>query len=112
MTDRDLRRENEALRDRISALSTASLRISASLVLETVLREVLESARSLTDAHFGAIAIIDQAGAPQDFVTSGFTEAEHRVMVEWSEGPRLTTVKSCPAVGFHSGRAQRRVDVP
>ena len=89
MTDRDLRRENEALRERISALSAASLRISASLDLETVLNEVVESARSLTGARFGAIATIDEAGAPQDFVTSGFTEAEHRAMEEWSEGPRL-----------------------
>ena len=84
-----LRRENEALRARTSALSAASLRISASLDLETVLNEVVESARSLTGARFGAIATIDEAGAPQDFVTSGFTEAEHRAMVEWSEGPRL-----------------------
>ncbi len=89
MTGRDLRRENEALRERNSALSTASLRISASLDLETVLREVVESARSLTGARFGAIATIDEAGAPQDFVTSGFTDEEHRAMVEWSEGPRL-----------------------
>ena len=89
MTDRDLRRENEALRERISALSAASLRISASLDLETVLREVVESARSLTGARFGAIATIDEAGAPQDFVTSGFTEEQHRAMAEWSEGPRL-----------------------
>ena len=50
---------------------------------------MVESARSLTSARFGAIATIDEAGAPQDFVTSGFTEAEHRAMVEWSEGPRL-----------------------
>ena len=85
----ELRREIAALRERISALSAASLRISASLDLETVLREVVESARSLTSARFGAIATIDEAGAPQDFVTSGFTEAEHRAMVEWSEGPRL-----------------------
>ena len=85
----ELRREIAALRERISALSAASLRISASLDLETVLREVVESARALTGARFGAIATIDEAGAPQDFVTSGFTEAEHRAMVEWSEGPRL-----------------------
>ena len=89
MTDRDLRRENEALRERISALSTASLRISASLDLETVLREVVESAQSLTGARLGAIATIDEAGAPQDFVTSGITEEQHRAMAEWSEGPRL-----------------------
>ena len=90
MSDPDeLRREIAALRERISALSTASLRISASLDLETVLREVVESARSLTGARFGAIATIDEAGAPQDFVTSGFTEEQHRAMAEWSEGPRL-----------------------
>ena len=88
-THDDLRRENEALRARISALSAASLRISASLDLETVLREVVESAQSLTGARLGAIATIDEAGAPQDFVTSGITEAEHRAIVEWTEGPRL-----------------------
>ena len=89
MTDRDLRRENEALRARISALSAASLRISASLDLETVLNEIVDSARALTGARFAAIATIDEAGAPQDFVTSGFTADEHRRLAEWSEGPRL-----------------------
>ena len=88
-THDDLRRENEALRARISALSAASLRISASLDLATVLNEVVESARALTGARFGAIATIDEAGAPQDFVTSGFTEAEHQRLAEWSDGPRL-----------------------
>ena len=90
MTDREpTAAENEALRARISALSAASLRISASLDLETVLNEVVESARALTGARFGAIATIDEAGAPQDFVTSGFTGEEHRRIAEWSEGPRL-----------------------
>ena len=77
------------LRARISALSAASLRISASLDLETVLNEVVESARALTGARYGAIATIDETGAPQDFVTSGFTADEHRHMVEWPDGPRL-----------------------
>ena len=85
----ELRREIAALRERISALSTSSLRISASLDLETVLREVVESAQSLTGARLGAIATIDEEGAPRDFVTSGITEAEHRAIVEWTEGPRL-----------------------
>ena len=81
--------ENAALRGRISALSAASLRISASLDLEMVLNEVVESARALTGARYGAIATIDEAGAPQDFVTSGFTADEHRKLVEWPDGPRL-----------------------
>ena len=81
--------QHEALRARVSALSAASLRISASLDLETVLNEVVDSARALTGARFGAIATIDETGAPQDFVTSGFTEEEHRRIAEWSDGPRL-----------------------
>ena len=90
MTDRDRTAgENAALRARISALSAASLRISASLDLETVLNEVVESARALTGARYGAIATIDEAGAAQDFVTSGFTAKEHRMLVEWPDGPRL-----------------------
>ena len=90
MTDHDpAAAENAALRARISALSAASLRISASLDLETVLSEVVESARALTGARYGAIATIDEAGAPQDFVTSGFTADEHRKLVEWPDGPRL-----------------------
>ena len=90
MTDQDRTAgENAALRARISALSAASLRISASLDLETVLKEVVESARALTGARYGAIATIDEAGDAQDFVTSGFTSDEHRNMVEWPDGPRL-----------------------
>ena len=42
--------ENDALRARISAPCAASLRISASLDLETVLNEVVDSARALTGA--------------------------------------------------------------
>ena len=51
----ELRREIAALRERISALSAASLRISASLDLETVLREVVESAQSLTGGGKAAV---------------------------------------------------------
>ena len=79
MSDRDRTTdENAALRARISALSAASLRINASLDLETVLNEVVESARALTGARYGAIATIDDAGVPQDFVTSGFTSKEKK----------------------------------
>ena len=48
--------ETAALRARISALSAASLRISASLDLEMVLNEVVESARALTGARYGVLA--------------------------------------------------------
>ena len=85
----ELRRENDELRGRIAQLSAASLRIGSSLDLDTVLGEIAESARALTGARYAAIATIDEAGAPQDFVTSGFTEDEHRAMAEWVDGPKL-----------------------
>ena len=51
--------ETAALRARISALSAASLRISASLDLEMVLNEVVESARDLP-AFFGPVITGEQ----------------------------------------------------
>ena len=87
-TDR-LKQEIKVLRERISKLSTASLRISASLDLDTVFNEIAESARTLTGARYCAIATIDESGEPVEFVTSGFTADEHRAMLEWADGPRL-----------------------
>ena len=50
--------------------------------------EVVGSARALTGARCGALAATDEAGAPHDFVTSGFTDDEHPKRVEWPDGPR------------------------
>ena len=76
-------------RELMSRLSTAMLRISASLDLDTVLPEIVETARDLTGAGYGGITTIDEEGDPQDFVTSGLTEEEHRQLAEWPDGPRL-----------------------
>ncbi|MYB60068.1 MAG: response regulator [Gemmatimonadetes bacterium] len=84
-----LRQEINELRERISKLSAASLRISASLDLDTVLQEVVDRARELTGARYGAIITIDETGLSQDFVTSGLTDEEHRIMADWPEGERL-----------------------
>ena len=45
---RFLRQENEFLRERLSKLSDAILRINESLDFDTVLQEVMDSARTLT----------------------------------------------------------------
>ena len=84
-----LRRQVEALRDRISKLSGALLQISASLDPDTVVRELVDSARALTGARYGVIAIGGEAGRPMRFVSSGLTPDEHRQLAEWSEAPRL-----------------------
>ena len=85
----ELHREIEALRERISRLSAASVRISASLDLNTVLQEVVDSARALTAARYGLIATVGEAGQGQGFVTSGFTPDEHRQLAAWPDAPRL-----------------------
>ena len=85
----ELHRENEALQERISRLSEASVRISASLDLNTVLQEVIDSARVLIGARYGLIAIIGEDGQGQGFVTSGLTPDEHRQLADWPDARRL-----------------------
>ena len=98
-----LRRENQVLRDRISRLTAASLRISASLDVVTVLREVVENACVLTGARYGVIATIGHSGQVQDFVSSGFTQSEHEQMENWPEGPLLFEhFRDLPGVLRHS----------
>ena len=90
MKDADERdREIEALRDRLSRLSEASLRINESLDLDTVLQGVLDSARSLTDARYGVITLLDDSGRIQDFLSSGMTAEEARQLWELPDGMRF-----------------------
>ena len=81
-----LAQENAALRKRVTVLSAAMLRISASLDLVTVLREIIQGARLLAGARYGVIVTIDDAGLVQDVVTSGFTDEEERQITAWEEG--------------------------
>ena len=85
----DLLQENAALRDRLLRLSEASLRINESLDFDTVLRGVLDSARSLTRARYGVIALLDDYGGPQDLHFSGMTEDEVELFHQLPEGIRL-----------------------
>ena len=85
----ELRRENRSLRDRFARLSGTALRVSSSLDLDTVLREVVESARALTGADKGAMTTVDRHGRLEDFVTSGASADEVGALVAWPEGPRL-----------------------
>ncbi len=90
MTKRDeTGQQIKALRARISRLSAAILRISASLDPGTVLQEVVDSARALTGAGYGIITTVDGAGQPQELVTSGLTADEHAQFAAWPDGPRL-----------------------
>ena len=67
----------------------AILRIGASLDLDTVLREAVDGARSVTGVRYGAIYAPIIPDSPLDFVTSGCTAEEHGALAAWPEGLRL-----------------------
>ncbi len=85
----ELERENKVLRERLSRLTEASLRITTSLDFETVLHEVVSSARALTNARYGIITTFGEDGKAQNFVTSGLDKKEHERIASWAGGPGL-----------------------
>ena len=84
----ELMRENEALRNRISSLSNAVLRISASLDVDIVLNEIAANARALTGARYAVITVFEDA-RQVEYVISGFTDERARELAEWADGMRL-----------------------
>ena len=66
-----LKREIETLRNRLSGLSEAGVRITEDLDLDTVLQEVVDAARSLTGARISGLTALDEAGGLTSFITSG-----------------------------------------
>ena len=90
-------KEIRALRDRLSRLSEASLRMNESLDLDTVLQGVLDSARALTEARYGVMTLYDQTGTLQDFLTSGLPAEKAERLLDISEGPLLSRyLKAAP----------------
>ena len=81
--------QTEASRNRLSMLSEASLRINESLDLDTVLQEILDSARSLTDARCGVIVSLDDKGQVEDLLASGLTDDETQQLFAMPEGLKI-----------------------
>ena len=77
--------EMQALR----RLSEASLRINEGLDLDAVLQGVLDSARSLTGASYGAFVLLDDSGEIEDFLSSGLTAEEAQRMWSLADGMRF-----------------------
>ncbi len=85
----ELERENEALRERLSRLSEASLRINESLDFETVLQGVLDSARSLTGARYGVLTLLDDSERIQNSLASGLSADQEKRLWEWPDPMRI-----------------------
>ena len=75
MQDR-LRRQNEEL----LALHAATLDVTAELSLEVVLKKVVEQARSLVGAKYGAVSVVDKDNRIVSFITSGITEEQREAI--------------------------------
>ena len=76
----ELVRENGELRERLATLTEASLRINESLDLDEVLQGVLDSARALTRAHYGVLTTVNDLERAEDFLTSGMSPQERRLV--------------------------------
>ena len=68
-----LRLENRNLRERLSRLVGAFFRINESLDIKSVLQGVLDSARSLTDAKYGMMTLMEGGVRVQNCLSSGLT---------------------------------------
>ena len=88
--DQSKERDQEVaeLRERLSRLTEASLRINESLDFDTVLQGTLDSARSLTGARYGVMTLINDAEQAEDFLASGMTVEEAGLLWEMPGGRR------------------------
>ncbi|MCY3646807.1 MAG: ATP-binding protein [Chloroflexi bacterium] len=88
MDGQDERKQRIAeLEARLSRLGEASLRISESLDVDTVLQEVVDSARALTGSRYGAITVRREAGPVSDLIVSGVSGEERRALLQMTEAP-------------------------
>ena len=75
--------------ERAAGLCAAMLRIGATLDVDVVLQEVVDSARALTGARWGMILTVGEEDACAEFVTSGFTPEETGAFAASPDGPGL-----------------------
>ena len=67
-------------------MNQASIRITETLDLDTVLRGVMDGACLVTGARRGGITVLDDSGQLQAFVTAGTTPEEHQSLLELPGG--------------------------
>ena len=85
----ELEQENVVLREHLSRLSQASLRINESLELDSVLQGVLDSAKLLTEARLAVLTLLDGQGHIQDVLSSGMTTPEALGVWNTPDGIRI-----------------------
>ena len=79
-------REIDRMRARFIEMIEVSRRITESWELDTVLQKVVDGARSLTDARYGAIGVFDDSKRVRAFVTSGITPEQRQLLGSLPKG--------------------------
>ena len=96
-----LRRQNEEL----LALHSAGLDVTAALTLDVVLKRVVEQARNLVGAKYGAVSVIDKDNHIVSFITSGISPEERAAIGPPPVGHGLL------GVVLHHGKHLRLADL-
>ena len=60
----------------LRALAEAGVALTSELSLQTVLQKVVDVARDLVKARYGALSVLNQGGEIEQFLTSGITDEE------------------------------------
>ena len=68
------------------AFREAVLRLVANLDLESLLQTIVEEARSLSGARYGALGVLDEEGRISRFVTSGMSPEERERLGDFPTG--------------------------
>jgi nitrate/nitrite-specific signal transduction histidine kinase len=74
------------------SLHEASLAVAGELDLQSVLQEVVDQAREIVDARYGALSFLGDDGRIAAFITSGITTAEREAIGPIPEGHGLLGV--------------------
>jgi signal transduction histidine kinase len=82
-------RETQEQARRLSAIDEASLALSSDLDLASVLQRVVELSREVTDARYGALAMLNEEGQIAEFLTSGISREERERIGQLPEGKGL-----------------------
>ena len=76
----------EDLQDRLLALHSANLNLIKDISLETLLSRIVQVAQEQAEAKYAALAVLDNEGGIEEFVTVGMTEAQIKRMPHKPEG--------------------------
>ncbi len=78
-----------ATRDRVYALLEAVVAVGSNLDLESVLKQIVEAARTLVRAQYGALGVIGEGDRLVEFVPVGLADEQIAAIHHWPRGQGL-----------------------